>query len=238
VVITRKDRRRLITVSANLTGEKPLGAVNDELKKRVDKEVQLPKDVGIYYGGQSEFMGKNFRELFKAMGTAVVLTLLCTAGIIESFLFSGLIILSVPISVPGVVLAMLIWGDTINMFSLMAMIMVIGMLVNNAIIILDYAASPDIKHLPVLERIREACRVRFRMIVMTNLTNIAGMFPLSLGLGFAGEIFRPLAIAQIGGFIASSTLALLVIPAMYVLVEGFREKRKARKAGSSKAAGE
>jgi HAE1 family hydrophobic/amphiphilic exporter-1 len=167
-------------------------------------------------------MRKNFRELFQALGTAAVLTFLCTAGIIESFLFAGVIVVSLPLSLIGVFLAMFLAGVQINVFSLMAMIMLVGMVVNNAIIIVDYAMRPQFADRPPAERITQACRVRYRVIVMANTTTVAAMIPLSLGLGFGGEIFRPIAVVEIGGILAAAVLSLLVIPVVYLLIERYR----------------
>lgn len=218
-VITRKDRRRMITVSAELTGERKLKAVKKDVQDTIANEIAIPEDVEISYGGEVELMNKNFPELFKAMGTAAVLTFLCVAGIIESFGLAVIIILAIPISLIGVTLALLIGDVALNVFSLMAMIMLVGMVVNNAIIILDYATGEEREGESVLGRIKEACQVRFRLIVMANMTTIAAMIPLSLGLGFAGEIIRPLGVVQIGGLFAAATLSLVVIPVIYTIVE-------------------
>lgn len=224
-VITRKDRRRLITVNARLTGGRSLNKVVQDIRDRIDREVLLPEGVTVYYGGETERMVKNFTELFKAMATAAVLTFLCVAGIIESFLVGTIILLAVPVSIIGVTLALLIANVALNIFSLMAMIMLVGMVVNNAIIVLDYATRAEHKHLPVIERIRNACRLRFRVIVMANLTTIVAMIPLSLGLGFAGEIFRPLAVVQMGGVFSAATLTMIVIPVIYTAIETRRSRK-------------
>ncbi len=215
VSIMRKDRRRLITVSSQLTGERTLGEVRADIGDALDRELELPDDVRIEFAGEVEMMRDNFAELFKAMATAGVLTFLGTAGIIESFFLAVIIILTIPVSFVGVVLALILGGVALNVFSLMAMIMLVGMVVNNAIIVLDYATRSEFRHLPPARRVYDACKLRFRVLLMANLTTIAAMIPLSLGLGFGGEIFRPLALVQMGGIAAAGTLALLVIPVIY-----------------------
>ena len=199
-----------------------LGEVKDDIKERVESEMPLPGGVRIDYAGQVEMMEKNFKELFKAMATAAVLTFLCVAGIIESFLFGLIICVALPVCLIGVALAMLIGGITINIFSLMAMVMLVGMVVNNAIIITDYAMRQQTADRSPVDVIREACSVRYRMILMANLTTVVALIPLSLGLGFGGEIFRPLAVVQMGGVFAAGLLSLLVIPVIYVLLGGRR----------------
>lgn len=222
-VITRKDRRRLITVSAQLTGERSLGDVKNMVEARVGEEISLPPGVDISYGGEVEQMRENFPEIFQAMGTAGVLTFLCVAGIIESFLFAVIILLALPVCAIGVALALLIGNVSLNIFSLMAMVMLVGMVVNNAIIILDYATREEHKHLTPAKRVTEACQVRFRVIIMANLTTILAMVPLSLGLGFAGEVFRPIAVVEMGGVFAAATLSMLVVPAIFTAVQNVRE---------------
>jgi len=226
-VIMRKDRRRLINVTAELTGERPLGSVQRDIDERLRRNVSLPPGVDIAYGGQTEMMGKNFAELFRAMGTAAVLTFLCVAGIIESFVLGAIIIMAIPVCLIGVVLSMLVWNTTLSILSLMALIMLVGMVVNNAIIVLDYTTRQEHKDLSPAHRVRQACDVRFRLMMMANLTTIAAMVPLSLGLGFAGEIFKPIAVVEIGGILAAATLSLLVTPVIYVMVETRRERARA-----------
>ncbi len=216
-LITRKDRRRLITVSAQLTGARPSGKVVEDVRREM-ADIAIPEGVRVKYGGEAEFMQKNFRELFKAMATAAVLTFLCVAGIIESFLMAAIIIMALPVCLIGVAVALFLGGVTVNMFSLMAMVILVGMVVNNAIIVIDYAARERHSGIEPRQAIRDACERRFRMILMANMTTIVALIPLSLGLGFAGEVFRPLAVVQMGGVGAAAVLSLLVIPCVYVLV--------------------
>lgn len=224
-LITRKDQVRYVSINSQLSGELPLTEVVENIQKQIDKELDVPAGINISYGGETEMMEDNFKELFKALGIATALTFLCTAGIIESFALATVIILSLPLSIIGVVAAMIIAGVYINIFSLMAMIMLVGMVVNYSIIIIDYASRDEHADKPLLERVKEACEVRYRVIIMANITTIAAMVPLSLGLGFAGEIFRPIAVVQIGGIFAAGLLSLLVIPVVYTMVEEAKEKR-------------
>lgn len=215
-LITRKDRARLITVSSQVTGDRPLSPVIGDIKAKL-AQMSLPEGVHINYGGEFELMQKNFAELFKAMATAAVLTFLATAGIIESFGLAAIIIMALPVCLIGVVVALILGDVTINMFALMAMVMLVGMVVNNAIIVIDYAARERHSGIPAGTAIRDACARRFRMIIMANLTTVVALIPLSLGLGFGGEIFRPLAVVQMGGILAAAVLSLLVIPVVYAV---------------------
>jgi len=217
-LITRKERMRYVSVGSQTTGARAEGEIVKDLKQRIDNKIDVPQGVDISYGGQTEMRRKNFKELFQALVTAAVLTFLAVAGIIESFFLACVIIVSLPLSLIGILAAMVIAGVSINVFSLMAMIMLVGMVVNNAIIIVDYATRNDRKNLSAPAQVREACDARYRVIIMANATTIAAMIPLSLGLGFAGEIFRPIAVVQIGGLFAAAVLSLFVIPLIYVMI--------------------
>jgi HAE1 family hydrophobic/amphiphilic exporter-1 len=135
------------------------------------------------------------------------------------------IIIALPVCLIGVAAALFAANVTVNMFSLMAMVMLVGMVVNNAIIVIDYAARERHEGIAARRAIRDACALRFRMILMANMTTFVALIPLSLGLGFGGEVFRPLAIVQMGGVAAAAVLSLLVIPCVYVLVRGRRRRR-------------
>lgn len=223
-VINRKDRRRLITVSAQLTGQRPLGAIQSEIERRLEEEIDVPEGIDIYMAGEMEMMEKNFAELFKAMATASVLTFLCVAGIIESFTLAVVILASLPVCLIGVTVALILNNVALNIFSLMAMVMLVGMVVNNAIIILDYATRKELAGRSAIDRITEACSLRFRMIIMANMTTVIAMIPLSLGFGFAGEIFRPLAVVVMGGVVATGSLSMIVIPTAYVMIENRKHR--------------
>jgi len=119
------------------------------------------------------------------MAIATVLTFLCVAAIVESWGLAFVVMLAIPVCLVGVALAMLIGDVTINIFSLMGIIMLVGMIINNAIIILDYAIRRERDGLSAYDAVVEACDVRFRMNVMANLTTVVALIPLSLGLGFA-----------------------------------------------------
>ncbi|MFW6189651.1 MAG: efflux RND transporter permease subunit [Planctomycetota bacterium] len=226
-LITRKDRRRMITVSSGLTGGRTLSEVKQEVERRIAQEIDLPPGFDVQFGGEFEAIQENFPELFKAMATAAALTFLCVAGIIESFGFAVVIIMALPVCLIGVAVAMLLGGVTINIFSLMGMIILVGMVVNNAIIMVDYAGRRESEGAGIRDAIFAACRERFRMIIMANLTTVVALIPLALGYGFGGEIFRPLAVVQMGGVLAAALLSLMVIPVLYVIL-----RRRGARAGA------
>lgn len=140
------------------------------------------------------------------------------AGIIESYLFAFVIMLTVPVSVIGVVPALLFTGTTISIYGLLGLIMLVGLVVNNAIIIVDYAELLRKQGYKPDEAVIEACKVRLRPIIMADVTTLIALLPLAMGLGAGGQYRAPLAIVLIGGLVAGGTMALFLIPPVYVMV--------------------
>ena len=215
--IGRKNYQRMIKVSSFI-GRESLGKVVQEIKRSI-KDISLPAGYRIHYGGEVEWMEESFRDLYIALALAVVLTYLILAGILESFLQPFIIMLTLPLALIGIFWTLFLTGKTISILTLMAMVMLVGLVVNNAILLLDY-----IKVLKALgkgrdEAILEACPIRLRPIVMANLTTIIAMIPLALGFGFAGSMRSPMALVIMGGLIASAGLALLIIPVVYTLFD-------------------
>ena len=155
---------------------------------------------------------------------AVGLTFLITAAIIESYLFSIIIMLTVPLSVIGVVPLMVVMDTAMSLYGLLGVVMLVGVVVNNAIVIMDYAEYLR-RHegWEPRDAIVESCRVRFRPILMADVTSIVAMIPLALGLGEGGAYRAPMAIVVIGGLFAGGTLALFAIPPVYDRVWAVRQ---------------
>ncbi len=214
-LIKRKDRQRAVTVSARIEG-RSVGEVNTDIAALLDK-ITLPEGYSFYSGGEIEMMRENFADLGFALLLAVVLTFLSLAGILESFRYSFMTLLVLPISLVGALLGLLITANTINIMTLMAAIMLVGLVVNNAIIIIDYANVLRRQGKPVDEAIVDACGTRLRAILIANSTTVIAWIPLALGFGWGGEFRAPMAIVSIGGLMAGGGLALIIIPAIYSL---------------------
>ncbi len=143
-----------------------------------------------------------------------------------SFLDPLAILLSLPLSLVGVVLILLLTGDTLNLMSLIGVILLMGIVAKNAILLIDFAKWNHEEGMPLREALIEAGRVRLRPIIMTTLALIAGMIPVALGHGEGGDFRAPLGRAVIGGTITSTLLTLLVIPTVYEIMDGWREKAR------------
>lgn len=234
-VIKREDQERMVFVSANIY-DRSLGDVIKDTEKSLEK-LQLPDGYSIKFEGQNKEMVEAFSELRLTMILAVILVYAIMAGQFESLLHPFTIMFSLPVASLGVVLGLLINRRAFSVPAYMGIIMLAGIAVNNAIVLVDFINQLKGEGKPTKEAILEAGKSRLRAISMTTWTTVLGLLPLSLGLGEAGEIQAPLAIAVMYGLLVSTLITLVVIPVMYSIFEDFgdkfkfkRRKKKAAKA--------
>jgi HAE1 family hydrophobic/amphiphilic exporter-1 len=220
--IEHLDRDKVVTVGANVTG-RSLSEVFGDVNKRV-RAIQLPPGVHLSQGGEVEDQQDVFGKIFAALMLAVMLMYFILVIQFGSFLDPLAILLSLPLSLVGVVLMLLITGDTLNLMSLIGVILLIGIVAKNAILLIDFAKWNHEDGMPLREALIEAGRVRLRPILMTTLALIAGMIPVALGAGEGADFRAPLGRAVIGGTITSTFLTLLVIPTVYEIMVEWREK--------------
>jgi HAE1 family hydrophobic/amphiphilic exporter-1 len=170
-------------------------------------------------------MGEAMLDFGMAFLIAIILTYMLLASLLESFTRPFIIMLSLPLATIGVFLLMWISGQTMNIISMMSIIMLIGLVVNDAILILDYTAQVmEKKKVSLKEAILEAAPTKMKAVIMTTLAIQLGMLPMALGIGTAGAEYRiPMAIIQIGGMMTSTVLTLFLIPGLYFIVH--REKK-------------
>ncbi|HYH45199.1 MAG TPA: efflux RND transporter permease subunit, partial [Thermoanaerobaculia bacterium] len=219
--IDHLDRDQVITVGANVEG-RSLSEVSQDINRRIER-LQLPPGVRLTQGGEVRDQGEVFGSVFGALGLAVMLMYLILVVQFESFLDPLAILLSLPLSLIGVVLTLILTGDTLNIMSLIGVILLMGIVAKNAILLIDFAKWNHEKGMPLREALIEAGRVRLRPILMTTLALIAGMIPVALGLGEGADFRAPLGRAVIGGTITSTFLTLLVIPTVYEILAEWRE---------------
>ncbi len=218
--ITRKNRERMVSVSANV-GSGTLVEKVDAIRERV-ATLDIPPGYRVEYAGEIEMLGESFIEIYKALVLAIILTYLVLAAILESFVHPFTIMFTLPLGVVGVSVALASTGATINIMSLMAMVMLVGIVVNNAILILDLTGQLRRQGLPPKEAVLTASAQRFRPIVMTTLAIVVGILPQALG-GAGAAYTVAMAVVTIGGVVAAGTLSLFVIPVVYTWFE--RERR-------------
>jgi len=221
--IDHYQRQRVITIGANVEGAS-FGNVSQEVTRKVSR-IQLPIGYRVSAGGQAESQRQVFGSIFTALGIAVMLMYLILVLQFGSFIEPLAILVSLPLSLVGVMLALMITGSTINIMSLIGVILLMGIVAKNAILLIDFAKWARINDgLPRREAIIKAGAIRLRPIMMTTLALIAGMIPVALGLGEGAEFRAPLGRAVIGGVITSTVLTLVVIPTFYEIMDEWREK--------------
>ncbi|NQU64948.1 MAG: efflux RND transporter permease subunit [SAR324 cluster bacterium] len=216
--ILRKNKQRVIIVSANIEGGTSLGQLVAKISA-VSQSLFTGTDSSLVFAGQAERMKDSFAEIFTAFILAVVFTYLLLAALLESFIQPFTIIFTVPLAMIGVFLALFTANMNFNIFSMMAVVMLVGIVVNNAILILDYCFVLMKKGIPRNEALVQACQTRLRPIIMTSVATMLGMMPLALGLGWGSETRAPMAVTSIGGVGVSSVLGLIVIPVLYTLFD-------------------
>ncbi len=222
--IERKNQERIIKVQSAIFGTSP-DKVVAAIKERVEK-LLLPKHFSIAYGGSYKDMQESFGKLAVALLLAVMLVYAIMAAQFESLLDPFIIIFSVPLSFIGVALIHLATFTTFSVVSAIGQLMLAGIVVNNAIILVDYMNLLRKKGTALYEAAVQAGRRRLRPILMTTLTTVLGLVPMSLGLGEGGELTGPLARSMIGGLLTSTLLTLLFIPVLYVIFNKKHEERK------------
>jgi HAE1 family hydrophobic/amphiphilic exporter-1 len=214
--ILRKNRERLVRIDATVASG-TLSELVAEIQRKV-ADIDLPPAYRLDYGGMYEWQQESFASLFEALILAILLTYIVLAASIESYLHSFTIMITLPLGLVGTALALFITGQTINIFSLMAMIMLVGIVVNNAILLLDYTRVLRAKGMARRNAILEACPVRLRPIIISNLATVIGMIPQALG-GAGSEFRVVMAIVTIGGVLVSAVFTLYVIPVLYEIID-------------------
>jgi HAE1 family hydrophobic/amphiphilic exporter-1 len=220
--IDHLDRERVITIEANTDG-RPLNEVSNAIMARVNGNVPLPPGYTLTQGGETESQTEIFTQMIIALGVAVMLMYFVLVIQFGSFLEPFSILLSLPLSLIGVMLGLAIAGETLNIMSMIGVILLMGIVAKNAILLIDFAKWSEEKGIDRREALIEAGRVRLRPILMTTFALIAGMIPVALGGGEGGDFRAPLGIAVIGGVITSTLLTLLVIPTVYEILADFRD---------------
>ena len=215
--IIRQDGNKVITITANSFG-RDLGSITKDLRKELNK-VTLPKGYSYEFGGEQKDMQEMMVNLAIAFLIAIFLVYMILASQFESFTLPLIIMVTVPLALIGVVIGLLVTGFSLSMTVMIGIIMLAGIVVNNAIVLIDYInllkAREIDRHLAIIE----AGETRLRPILMTTMTTIFGMIPLATGRGAGGDFYQPLAIAVIFGLSFSTLLTLIVIPVFYALLD-------------------
>ena len=219
--IQHADGKRTISVAANAQGRSPGEVTADALK--LARAMEFPPGYGLELAGASRDQQEVFKQMSIALVSGIALMYLILVMQFGSFTAPLAVMLSLPLSLIGVVLALLMTGGTLNLMSFIGVIMLMGLVAKNAILLLDAARVMEAEGMDREEALMAAGRKRLRPILMTTFALIAGMLPVAIGVGEGGEFYRPMAVAIIGGTITSTFLTLLVIPSFYDSIETARD---------------
>jgi HAE1 family hydrophobic/amphiphilic exporter-1 len=221
--ISRKNRSRVITISSNMDNTRPLSDIMADIKKNISS-LNIPKDVEINYAGSSEDMENMFSDMMLAILFAIIFVYMIMVSLYESFVHPFTIMFSLPVALFGALTGLLIFGENINMFSLIGVIMSMGLVTKNAILLVDYTNTLRKEGYSMREALLKAGPIRLRPIIMTTVTMILGMMPLAIGSGSGGEFRSGLAIVVIGALTSSTALTLVLVPVIYTYMEGFIQR--------------
>ena len=212
--IERKDRERIITVSTVINGGVPMSQIAAQALEGIDK-MDIPQGIQIQLAGQYEDQQDSFRDLLMLAVLILILVYIVMAAQFESYTYPAIIMSSVMFAFSGVFIILYLTGHTLNVMSLIGAIMLIGIVVKNGIVLIDYITLNRERGMSVKRAVIDGGRSRLRPVIMTSLTTILGMVPMACGTGQGAEMWRPMGTAVIGGLTFSTILTLLFVPVMY-----------------------
>jgi hydrophobic/amphiphilic exporter-1 (mainly G- bacteria), HAE1 family len=225
--IERKSRQRIVTVSIS-PYDTSLGELAEAVQKTL-KNVEIPKGVTIRIGGQYEDQQKTFKDMGLLLLMIVLLVYIVMASQFESFKKPLIIMMAVPFAITGVILALLITGTSLDMIGALGMVMLVGIVVKNGIVLVDYTNLMRDRGYELNEAIALAGKSRLRPVLMTALTAILGMLPMALSTGSGAEMWKPMGIVIIGGLTVSTIVTLIVVPVLYGIMSRHGERDKEEK---------
>ncbi|MFA5388352.1 MAG: efflux RND transporter permease subunit [Candidatus Omnitrophota bacterium] len=228
VEIERLNRERVVRVECNTYG-RSTGKVVEDIKERL-KGMLLPSDVMINFGGDVEEQAKAFRDLLLLLILGIMLVYMVMAAQFESLRDPFIVMFSIPFTFTGVLAAFFLTRTTLSIISFLGMIMLMGIVVNNAIVLISYINILRARGLAVMDAVTLAGKERLRPVLMTTITTMAGLLPLAMSRGEGSETWNPLGITMIGGLTVSTFVTMLFVPTLYAIFETRLGKRKAKKA--------
>ncbi|HEY9186620.1 MAG TPA: efflux RND transporter permease subunit [Ignavibacteria bacterium] len=221
--IQRKDRSRIITIYSNLDLTRPLGEVIEEIQNKI-KAQNFPPEISIFYGGEAEDMQNMFADMLLAISFAILFVYMIMVSLFESYIHPFTIMFSLPVALVGALFALAITGETLNIFSMIGVLLSMGLVTKNAILLVDYTNTLRSRGKSMIDALLEAGPIRLRPIIMTTATMVFGMLPLAVAAGAGGDFRRGLAIVVIGALLSSTMLTLVLVPVVYTIMESYRVK--------------
>ncbi|HZV80140.1 MAG TPA: efflux RND transporter permease subunit, partial [Candidatus Binatus sp.] len=250
--IERQDRERIVSITANTANGAPIGPIVDKVNSALNTPGFLPAGVHVTTQGDTQLFGDAIAKIGLALGTSFVLIYMLLVVLYRSYLTPFVIMMSLPAAIVGVIAFLIVLnllniafpdfhiqlgrfylrpfaGQTLNLFSMLGIVMLTGLVAKNGILLVDYANTMRARGLALADAMRESAAIRFRPIVMTTAAMIAGMTPLALGLTEGAEFRKSIGTVIIGGLTSSLFLTLFLVPVVYVAVVGFFDRLAQRK---------
>ncbi len=225
--IERKDRERVNTVTAVVSGQsmdKVVAGVREQIA-----QMDIPQGVTIKLAGSYEDQQESFSDLLSLMVLIILLVFIVMAAQFESLTYPFIIMFALPFSFSGVFMALFMTGTTMNVISMIGMIMLVGIVVKNGIVLVDYINLNRERGSSIIQSVVDGGKSRLRPVLMTTFTTILGMVPMAIGTGQGAETWRPMGISVIGGLTVSTLLTLVLVPVLYCMFAGTGVKRRRRK---------
>lgn len=224
IEISRKERVRVFTVEASIL-DRPISEVEKEIREKLSS-LDLPTGVSIFFRGEAKQMKETFSDLIKVLALGVILVYMVMASQFEAFLDPFVIMFSVPFAFTGVALGLYLFKQPLSTHAFLGIIMLVGIVVNNAIVLVDYTNLLRARGYKLLDAVIETGVRRLRPILMTTLTTVGGMIPMLISKGEGAEIWKPLAAVIISGLSSSTLVTLVLVPVVYTLVEQYLRRKK------------
>ena len=223
IEIQHKNKQRVMYVGANIQG-RALGDVINDVRRKIRETIDLPPDVEIKYGGQAEEQSSAFRDLLRFLVLSIILVYMVMAAQFESLLDPFVIMFSVPFAFTGIAWALLITGTPLSLTAFIGMILLIGIVVKNGIVLVDYTNILRARRYPLFDAVVQAGKNRLRPVLMTSFTTVLGNLPLALSKAEGSEFWKALGIVVVGGLTVSTLVTLVIVPTVYSIFEA-RAKR-------------
>ena len=227
--IERQDRERIVKVSATLYGE-TLDVATKNLQSKIDK-MQIPSNIGVQIGGTLEEQQESFADMGLLAVLIIMLVYFVMAAQFESLRYPFIIMFSIPFALTGVLIALFVTGGTINMMSAIGSIMLIGIVVKNGIVLVDYINLNRERGMGITTAVINGGKSRLRPVIMTTATTVLGMIPMAIGFGEGAELWQPMGVVIVGGLTVSTLITLILIPTLYCVfasreVKTYRNKHR------------
>ncbi len=227
--IERENRQRIITVKGMVGAGVALGEAVAEVNT-VLADYETPSGITLELGGSIEDQGEAFGDIATLLILIVVLVYIVMATQFESLIYPFIIMFTLPFAMSGVFIALWLTNTPLSIIALIGAIMLVGIVTKNGIVMVDYMNLLVERGMPVGDAVIAGGKSRLRPVLMTSLTTVLGMVPMAMGIGEGSEIWQPMGIAVVGGLLMSTILTLFIVPALYAMLEGIKERKAARKA--------